>query len=182
VLLLTSWWQTLDSLQEQLQGTVLPVYPRIAVESWQGRLAVLGKLHLELPTEAVAPGLDRTTLQRRLDQLGLNWQERPMQTRFKALFARTTFAYWYLLTALEPKRRGEPGVARETILAQWQRLEPLVAGEADLQLSLEMLELSLAVMRNGDPVRNDAAWILQVLLEQKRRKMDYFLERQMTVQ
>lgn len=178
VLLLTSWWKTLSNLQEQLKGSVLPVYPRTTVESWMGRLAVVGGLQLELPSEALPPGLDRVVLQRRLDQLGLSWVERPMQGRFRALFARTRFAYWYVLDCLEPRRGGATGQSRETIIQQWRQIEHLLEGEADLAISLEMLELGLALLRNGDPDRNNASWILHVLLNHKRRKMEYFLQRQ----
>jgi hypothetical protein len=178
VMLLTSWWDSLSALQQQLRGPVVPVYPRITVESWQGRLAVLGQLKLEIPSDSLAVDLDQTSLRGCLNQLGLDWEERPMQARFKALFARTSFAYWYLVTCLEPRRRGEPGADKETITAQWQRTELLVSGEADLQVPLGMLEMVLSMMRNGDPECSDAAWILNVLVEHKRAKIDYFLERQ----
>ncbi len=178
VLLLTSWWDSLSALQQQLRGPVVPVYPRITVESWQGRLAVLGHLKLEIPSEPVAADLDQTRLRECLHQLGLDWEQRPMQGRFKALFARTSFAYWYLVTCLLPRRRGEPCADKEAIAAQWQRTELLVSGEADLQVPLEMLEMVLSMMLNGDPECSDAAWILKVLVEHKRAKIDYFLERQ----
>jgi hypothetical protein len=177
VLLLTSWWKPLSHLQKRLRRGVVPVYPRTTVESWDGRLAVLGGLQLELPSEEI-PGLDRGWLRHQLEHLGLSWVERPMQARFQALFARTRFAYWYILECLDPRRRGEPGASPETTLERWQQVEPLLAPETDLQIPLEMLELALSVMRNGDPTLSDAAWILKVLVEHKRPKIDYFLQRQ----
>jgi hypothetical protein len=49
--------------------------------------------------------------------------------------------------------------------------------EPDLKLPLEMLEVAMALMRQGDPERSDPAWILEVLLKHKRAKLDYFLQR-----
>jgi hypothetical protein len=178
VLLLTSWWQSLNSLQKQLRGKVLPVYPCITVESWQGRLAALGKLQLELPCDSEPGGMDRASVHQQLDQLGITWLQRDMEGRFKALFARTTFAYWYLLFSLEPRRHGKAGIDRAKITSQWRQVEALMEKEIDLQIPLTSLEFAMAYMRNGDPVKSDAAWILQVLLEHKRKKMDYFLKRQ----
>lgn len=178
LLLLTSWWGTLADLQTQLQGPVLPVYPRVTVESWQGRLAVVGSLQLELPSDGNPPVVDLQAVAAVLDACGLAWERRPMQHRFKALFARTSFAYWYLTACLEPAEQGGQPADRPAIEAQWQTIQPLLDNEPDLRLPLEMLELAIALMRKGDPERSDPAWILEVLLNHKRAKLDYFLQRQ----
>jgi hypothetical protein len=178
VLLLTSWWDTLSALRRQLQGPVLPCYPRVTVESWQGRLAVVGRLQLEIPNDFDCPMADWTAVGEALDACGLAWELRPMQHRFKAHFARTCFAYWYLVANLEAAERGENPVDRQGIEAEWQRLQPLLDHEPDLKLPLEMLEFAIALMRQGQPQSSDPAWILEILLHHKRAKIDYFLQRQ----
>lgn len=178
LLLLTSWWDSLAALQPQLQGPVLPVYPRVTVESWQGRLAVLGSLQLELPNDGSQAEVNLTAVGELLDTFDLAWQARPMQHRFKALFARTSFAYWYLAACLEPAEQGSPAADRSIIEAHWHRIQPLLDNEPDLRLPLPMLELAMAVMRQGDPESSDPAWILEVLLHHKRAKLNYFLQRQ----
>lgn len=177
VLLLTSWWNSLTNLQNQLVGPVLPVFPQVVVESWHGRLAVLGQLRLELPAERLNSGLMSSTLHDQLNQFGLRWTERVMEHRFRALFSRTSFAYWYLVSSLVPKRLGLSGVNSESILCHWHHVQSLLKTEPDLQLALPILKITLEQMLNGDPDINDAAWILKILLTQKRRKIDYFLER-----
>lgn len=177
VLLLTSWWDTCSSLQGQVHGPVLPVYPRVTVESWQGRLAVVGSLQLELPSDCSPLAVNQTVVGAALDACGLAWELRPMQHRFRALFARTSFAYWYLVACLEPAERGRQPADRSAIEAEWSQIQPLLESEPDLKLPLEMLEVAMALMRQGDPERSDPAWILEVLLKHKRAKLDYFLQR-----
>lgn len=177
MLLLTSWCESHSALRAQLDQSVYPCYPRVTVESWQGRLAVLGHLVIEIPNDIETCFQDWSKVRSVLDACGVAWELHPMEYRFKAHFARTCFAYWYLVNHLEATERGDEPVSRRDIKAEWETLQPILALEPDLELSLEMMELGLSLIRLGEPKTSDAAWILNVLLNHKRGKVEYFLQR-----
>lgn len=177
LLLLTSWWHDLSLLSVQLSGPVIPAYPRITVESWQGRLASSGVLRVELPLEQLRDSPTVDDVASFLERLGFQTDMRHMEHRFKARFFQTSFAYWYSLGHLSLGDHLDSSLASIAPDRLWDSLRIYWESEPDLQLSFPALELGIKFLYQADPSHNDACWILQVLLNHKIGKLHYFLLR-----
>ena len=177
ILLLTSWWGKHDQLNKELPDFVLASYPKTTVESWHSRLVVLSQLDIELPIEVARSNPFFRDCARILESSGIRCTPRSMQNRFQTFFALTTFTYWYLIHYILPKQHGQPPVDKELVKTRWLNILPFIENEPDLGASLESVLFFINTIAKSNPEKNDAAWIINVLLSYKRGKIDYFLDR-----
>jgi len=175
IFFLTSWNNTLTILRQEI-GTeaihVVPCYPKFACELVDGELIQVGPYQLEVSNDWLSP-TEGTEVEELFSSMGLKHKLYRMETRFKAHFQRTRFAYWLL-------RRTEQELndpkTKPVIESRWKIMDTHCLEHRDLQTPLQMLLLSIMLAKNAREQKAGLGRIISSLLDEKSYKVDAFLK------
>jgi hypothetical protein len=174
IVVLTSWHDSYHSILEFIDCNILPVYPVMACESWQGQLVAHGTSWLELDDQYLnhTNSKDVTHI---LQLLGFTLKYMPMKNRFRARFATTSFAYSYIRSKAFPSTSFHmSGFDTQLALVQ---LGKLLSTELDLLSMLQDYPRQLSDLWTNREITGNIGWILRILMQYKLGKTDYFIHR-----
>ena len=175
IFFLTSWNNTLTSLRQGI-GTdashIVPCYPKFACELVDGELIQVGPYQLEVSKDWLSPSQEKD-VEELICSMGLKHKMYRMETRFRAHFQRTRFAYWLLRRTEE--ELNDPAT-RSVMESNWKIMDTHCLAHRDLQAPLQMLLLSMTLAKNARGQKDGLGRIISSLLDEKSYKVDAFLK------
>lgn len=177
---LTSWHDTLKSFYEQgpFDSTrIIPFYPAFACEIVGPKLVLAGIYRLEVAHDYL-DDMSTRELVHCLSRLGLSFRMMSMETRFRAHFSRTQFAYWYLSHSFVGDDALDSS-ALALVHLKWQVVVSCCRDHPDLCLPLSSFLLGLKLSLDSPSPATEIALVVASLLTSKSYKLDYFLRPQL---
>lgn len=174
IILLSSWHGSLKELHERIPSNVLPAYPVIACEEWDGQLVACGSSLLEIDGSQASNEKWKIVLAN-LKMVGFRLNLLDMSTRFRARFSTTSFAYSYIRSL--PGHEGDSVKLKFSLERGIQQLKTILGDHPDLLGDIEGFPRSLERLWTYRDTLGAVGWIVNILMNKKLGKTNYFIDR-----
>jgi len=174
MILLTSWHGTYAQLCERLPINILPAYPDITCEHWEQHLVGFGSLLLETD-RGTSSNTKWEKMIGKLNCLGFQLSQQNMATRFRARFSMTSFAYAYIRSL--PGHTSGLSRLDFNLESGINQLEGLLEQHPDLVGCIQEFPSCLDQLWMDRAKQGAVGWAIDVLMNRKPAKTDYFIDR-----